>query len=47
VGEDSDDREEFRLAIRLSPTEYSRLVVESILNNVTPGELLRQAYFEQ
>jgi hypothetical protein len=47
AGEGSDPkRQEFRVPIQLTPAEYSRLVIESILNAVSVGELLRAAYFE-
>ena len=48
AGEDSepqDGRQEFRVAVRLLPREYSLLIIESILNDVTVGDLLRDAYF--
>jgi hypothetical protein len=45
AAEDADGRLEFRVAMRLLPAEYSRLVIESILNDCSVGELLRAAYF--
>lgn len=42
-----DGRHEFRVAVWLSPIEYSRLVMESILNDATPGDLLRDAYLAE
>jgi hypothetical protein len=40
-----EERLEFRLAVHLSPTEYSQLAIDAILANAQAGDLLRDAYF--
>lgn len=42
-----EERTEFRMAVRLTQSEYSQLAIDSILKGVPPGDLLRDAYFPE
>ncbi len=38
---------QFRVEIHLLPEEYSRLAIDALTTGLSPGELLRLAYFDR